>query len=224
MIRVMIVDDQALVRDGFRLIVDAQPQMTVVGEAADGQEAVAIAEACRPDVALMDVRSPGMDGIAATKILASRPDAPRICMLTTFDLDEHVYDAVRAGASGFLLKDVRARDLVHAIEVVASGQALVSPQLTLRLLNRFTQRPRPAAVFERFQVLTAREREVLVLVGHGLSNEEIAKDLFLSEATVRTHVSRVFAKLGLRDRVSAVVLAYDSGLVVPGEGTPAGRR
>jgi len=216
-IRVVVADDHTLVRGGFRMILEAQPDIEVVGEAANGLDAVALARGEKPDVVLMDVRMPELDGIEATRrVVSAAPENLRVLMLTTFDLDEYVYRAVRAGASGFLLKDVRPAELVHAVRAVHSGDTLLAPAITRRLLEEFVRRPppgeRPAALGE----LTERESEVLGLVARGLSNAEIAQRLFLGETTVKTHVTRVFSKLGLRDRVQAVVLAYESGLVRPG--------
>jgi DNA-binding NarL/FixJ family response regulator len=220
-VRLLLVDDQELVRTGFRLILNAEPDLDVVGEAADGAAAVDAAAALRPDVVLMDVRMPGVDGIEATRRLGRLgSDAPRVLMLTTFDLDEYVYDALRAGASGFLLKDAPAAQLVDAIRVVAAGDALLAPAVTRRMIAEFARRPLPAdepALAE----LTARELEVLKLIAAGLSNTEIAARLFLSDATVKTHVKRVLAKLRLRDRVQAVVLAYETGVVEPGQASSA---
>jgi DNA-binding NarL/FixJ family response regulator len=218
-IRVVVADDQELVRTGFRVVLDAEDDLAVVGEAANGREAVDLARELAPDVVLMDVRMPELDGIEATRRIRERAPAdtpPRVLMLTTFDLDEHVYDALRAGASGFLLKDVRAADLADAVRTVARGDALLAPSVTRRLLEEFAARPaapqRPAALDE----LTARELEVLQLVAQGMSNGEIARHLVVSEATVKTHVTRILMKLDLRDRVQAVVLAYESALVTPG--------
>jgi DNA-binding NarL/FixJ family response regulator len=215
MIRVLVVDDQALVRGGFRMILDAQPDIEVVGEASDGREAVELSRATSPDVVLMDVRMPVMDGIEATAKL-TRSGGPRVLMLTTFDLDEHVYDAIRAGASGFLLKDVPPAELAHAVRVVAAGETLLAPAITRRLVEEFVRRPAPGRRPERLDRLTERELEVLTLVARGLSNAEIANQLVLGETTVKTHVTRILGKLDLRDRVQAVVLAYESGLVTPG--------
>jgi DNA-binding NarL/FixJ family response regulator len=220
-IRILLADDQALVRAGFRMILDAEPEMEVVGEASDGREAIDQVRALRPDIVLMDVRMPELDGLeAARRILeAGGDDGPRILMLTTFDLDEYVYEALRAGASGFLLKDTPPEQLVAAIHVVAQGDALLSPSITRRVIYEFVKGtgPKPEAQFPRLQELTAREREVTTLIAHGLSNAEIAKTLFVSETTVKTHVARVLMKLGLRDRVQVVVLAYEAGVVTPGE-------
>ena len=220
MIRILLVDDQALVRAGFRMILDAEPEMEVVGEASDGREAIDQVRALRPEIVLMDIRMPDLDGLEATRrILASGDEAPKILMLTTFDLDEYVYEALRAGASGFLLKDTPPEQLVAAIEVISQGEALLSPTITRRVISEFVKGtgPKPQAQFPRLQDLTAREREVLTLIARGLSNAEIAKTLFVSETTVKTHVARILMKLGLRDRVQAVVLAYESGIVQPGE-------
>jgi DNA-binding NarL/FixJ family response regulator len=219
-IRILLVDDQALVRAGFRMILDAEPHMEVVGEAADGHEAIDQVRALSPDVVLMDIRMPELDGLEATRrILERNEDAPKILMLTTFDLDEYVYEALRAGASGFLLKDTPPEQLVSAIEVIAQGDALLSPTITRRVISEFVKGtgPKPRAQFPRLDDLTAREREVLLLIARGLSNAEIAKTLFVSETTVKTHVARILMKLNLRDRVQAVVLAYESGTVQPGD-------
>ena len=219
LIRVVLADDQELVRTGFRLVLGGQPDIEVVGEAGDGAEAVAVAGQARPDVVVMDVRMPRMDGVEATRRIRSRADAPRVLILTTFDLDEYVYEAIKAGASGFLLKDTGARNLIDAIRVVHSGDAVVAPSTTRRLLDRFAALADPARPHRR-QVpgvpLTAREVEVLREVALGLSNAEIADKMFLSEATVRTHVSHILGKLGLRDRVQAVVYAYEMRLVRAG--------
>jgi DNA-binding NarL/FixJ family response regulator len=218
MIRVLLADDQALVRSGFRLILERAADITVVGEAANGAEAFELGRELRPDVVLMDVRMPVLDGIAATRRLIDDPAfGGRVLMLTTFDLDEHVFDAVRAGASGFLLKDVLPVDLLHAVELVYRGEAMLAPSLTRRLLEEFISRPRMVdASTGPFGALTERELEVARAVSRGLSNAEIGKELFLSEATVKTHVTRVLGKLGLRDRVQIVVAAYESGLIQPG--------
>ena len=217
MIRVLVVDDQALVRGGFRMILESQPGVEVVGEAADGREALVMARELRPDVVLMDVRMPGMDGLEATRRLLSDREAPRVLMLTTFDLDEYVYDALRAGASGFLLKDVRPEQLADAVRVVADGETLLAPAITQRLVQQYVKRLRPGTTRPTaLDSLTERELAVLRLIARGRSNAEIATDLFLSETTVKTHVSHVFGKLGLRDRAQAVVMAYESGLIEPG--------
>ena len=219
-VRVMIVDDQALVRAGFRMILEAEPDMEVVGEAADGGEAVAEWQRSKPNVVLMDVRMPEMDGIEATRrLLAQDETETKVVMLTTFDMDEYVYDALRAGASGFLLKDVPPEQLVAGIRAVASGDALLAPSVTRRVIEEFVRRP-PSSVRTlpaRLEDLTARELEVLKLVARGLSNAEIATALFVSETTVKTHVAHILMKLDLRDRVQAIVLAYESGLIQPGE-------
>jgi DNA-binding NarL/FixJ family response regulator/class 3 adenylate cyclase len=219
-VRIVIVDDQALVRAGFRMILEAEPDIAVVGEASDGGEAVAECERLAPDVVLMDVRMPEVDGIEATRRLLGREGVEtKVVMLTTFDMDEYVYDALRAGASGFLLKDVPPEQLVEGIRSVASGDALLAPSITRRVIEEFIRRP-PAsarALPAKLEDLTARELEVLKLVARGLSNAEIAKELFVSETTVKTHVAHVLMKLDLRDRVQAVVLAYESGLIQPGE-------
>jgi DNA-binding NarL/FixJ family response regulator len=219
-IRVVIADDQALVRDGFGMILDAQPDIEVVAEAADGREAIETARELRPDVVLMDIRMPGVDGIEATRRLSAEGErAPRVLMLTTFDEHEYVYEAMKAGASGFLLKDVRRDELVNAVRVVAAGDALLAPTLTRRLIEDFVRRPPPgSAPAGPIADLTDREREVMRLVARGLSNAEIAAALVVSDATVKTHVARILSKLGLRDRIQAVVLAYESGFVQPGEG------
>jgi DNA-binding NarL/FixJ family response regulator len=219
-IKVMVVDDQGLVRAGFRMILEAQPDMEVVAEAADGADAVAAARRLRPDVVLMDIRMPGVDGLEATRQLAGPgvADPVKVLMLTTFDLDDYVYEALRAGASGFLLKDVRRDDLVDAVRVVAAGEALLAPSITKRLIGEFARRPRPVEAGARAEVdaLTVREREVLALLARGHSNAEIAASLVIGDQTVKTHVGNVLAKLGLRDRVHAVILAYEIGLVRPG--------
>jgi DNA-binding NarL/FixJ family response regulator len=218
-IRVLLVDDQELMRMGFRMVLAAQEDVEVAGEAGDGQAAVDLADRLRPDIVLMDVRMPVLDGVAATQRITEAGTA-KVLVMTTFDLDEYALAALRNGASGFLLKDTPPGDLVSAIRAVASGDAVVSPSVTRRLLDRFLGAGgggelRDAAVLD---VLTDREREVLTLVAKGLSNTEIAEKLFLSEATVKTHVGRILSKLGLRDRVQAVVLAYETGLVRPGDG------
>ena len=221
MIRVVVADDHALVRGGFQMILEAQPDIEVTGEAANGLEAVELARSLTPDVVLMDVRMPDLDGIEATRqVTASSVRGPRVLMLTTFDLDEYVYRAIRAGASGFLLKDVRPAELVHAVRVVSAGDTLLAPAITQRLLEEFVRRPLPGQRPAELGELTDRESEVLGLIARGLSNAEIAQRLFLGETTVKTHVTRILAKLHLRDRVQAVVLAYESGLVRPGDDTP----
>ena len=218
-IGIVVADDHEVVRAGFAAILDTQPDFTVLGTAADGAEAVRTCQERRPDVVLMDIRMPGMDGIEATRLLTSTDSGPRVLVLTTFDLDEYVYDALRAGASGFLLKDVTAERLFDAVRVIAEGEALLAPTVTRRLIGEFArQRPRPAQGSEALGALTPRETEVLRLIAGGLSNPEIAKRLVVTEETVKTHVSRVLSKLGLRDRTQAVVAAYESGLVVPGTG------
>jgi DNA-binding NarL/FixJ family response regulator len=216
-IKVVLVDDQELMRVGFRMVLGAQPDMEIVGEAGDGEAAVRLAQDLRPDVVLMDVRMPILDGVEATKII-TEAGTSKVLVMTTFDLDEYALTALRNGASGFMLKDTPPDHLVAALRSVASGDAVVSPSVTRRLLDRFLVAAggqlRDASVLD---ALTDREREVLVLIAQGLSNTEIARRLFLSEATVKTHVGRVLAKLELRDRVQAVVLAYETGLVRPGE-------
>jgi DNA-binding NarL/FixJ family response regulator len=220
-IRVVIADDQALVRAGFRLLVESAPDLEVVGEAVDGAQALELARQQRPDVVLMDIRMPTMDGLEATRqITADQLLADvRVLMLTTFDLDEYVYQALRVGASGFLLKDTPPADLLTAIRVVAAGDALLAPGITRRLIAEFARRPEPSAVTPaELATLTDREREVLGLVAHGLSNSEIAQRLVVSPATSKTYVSRLLAKLGARDRAQLVAIAYETGLVTPGAG------
>jgi DNA-binding NarL/FixJ family response regulator len=213
-IRVALVDDQELVRTGFRMMLDAQPDMTVTGEAADGAAAVRLARPETVDVVVMDVRMPGLDGVAATRRICAAGPRPRVLMLTTFDLDEYAFAALKAGASGFLLKDVPPQELLFAIRSVHSGDSVVAPSTTRRLIDRFVPMLEPPAEPpSELTDLTEREREVLVQVAAGLSNAEIAAKLFVSEATVKTHVGRILAKLGLRDRVQAVVMSYESGLV-----------
>jgi DNA-binding NarL/FixJ family response regulator len=212
-VRVLIADDQALVRSGFRMIIEAREDLEVVGEAEDGDEAARLAAELEPDVVLMDVRMPGVDGIEATRRIVSSENEARVLVLTTFDLDEYVYAAVRAGASGFLLKDVRPEDLVDAIRLVAEGNALLGPTVTRRLLEHFANGEPGAS--KAIAELTDREQEILQLVAQGLSNAELAAKLFVSEATVKTHVSSILRKLGVRDRVQAVIAAYDAGLVRP---------
>ena len=219
-IRLLLADDQELVRTGFRLILNAEPDLDVVGEASDGSQAVDEAARLHPDVVLMDVRMPGVDGIDATRRLGRlTPTPPRVLMLTTFDLDQYVYDALRAGASGFLLKDAPAAQLVDAIRVIAAGDALLAPTITRRMIAEFARRPMPTDEPALSQ-LTGRELEVLKLIARGYSNAEIASQLYISDATVKTHVKRVLQKLDLRDRVQAVVVAYETGLVVPGDTNP----
>ena len=222
MIKVVIADDHALLRDGLRGMLDAQGDMQVVGEAPDGIEAVDAAIALHPDVVVMDIRMPRLDGIEATRRIAAQGEnAPRVLVLTTFDLDEYVFEALRAGAGGFMLKDAPPGQLAEAVRTVAAGEALLAPALTRRLIERYVSRPPADAVRrERFAELSDRELEVLRLLTRGLSNMEIGQRLFLSEATVKTHVTRVLGKLGVRDRVQAVVLAYESGLVQPGDREP----
>jgi DNA-binding NarL/FixJ family response regulator len=221
-IRVLIADDQALVRAGFRMILDAEEDIDVVGEASDGNEAVAQAKRLDPDVVLMDIRMPELDGIEATKrVVADGGDEPaRVLMLTTFDLNEYVYEALRAGASGFLLKDVPPEELAAGIRVVARGDALLAPSITKRLIHEFSRAAPASAPPPGFDELTAREVEVFKLVARGMSNAEIAAELVVSETTVKTHVARLLMKLGVRDRVQAVVLAYESGIAVPGSTSP----
>lgn len=216
MIRVVVADDQTLVRGGFRMMLDAQADLSVVGEAADGREAIRLVRELEPDVALMDIRMPELDGIEATRLLAQRGLATRVLVLTTFDLDEYVYDSLRAGASGFLLKDVTPEDLAAAVRTVARGEALLAPAVTRRLIEEFLRGPHPGSARPpSLAELTERESEVLGLIGRGLSNAEIATTLFVAETTVKTHVGQILRKLDLRDRVQAVVLAYESGLVRP---------
>ena len=215
-IRVLIADDQALVRDGFRLVLETRSDIEVVGEADDGRQAVELAIECAPDVILMDVRMPVVDGIEATRRIVAGGSAARVLVLTTFDLDEYVYAAIRAGASGFLLKDVRPRDLIDAIRLIADGNALLGPTVTRRLLDRFAGAgPRNEIGPDTFGTMTARELEILKLLAAGLSNAEIAARLFLGESTVKTHVSSILRKLGVRDRVQAVIVAFEAGLVPP---------
>jgi DNA-binding NarL/FixJ family response regulator len=217
MIKVLLADDQSLVRAGFRMILRAEPDIDVVGEAADGREAVAKAATHRPDVVLMDVRMPEMNGIEATRQIAAGEGAPRVLVLTTFDRDEYVYEALRAGAGAFLLKDAPEHQLLAAIRVVAEGGSLFSPSVTRRLIEQFTARGEPPVADAHLEQLTARELEVLRLVARGLSNAEISERLVVSEHTTKTHVASILQKLALRNRVQAVVLAYETGLVRPGE-------
>jgi DNA-binding NarL/FixJ family response regulator len=219
-IRLLIADDQALVRGGFRAILEAEPDIDVVAEAGDGAEAVDLARRHRVDVALMDIRMPRMDGIEATRRLLAEPRTPptRVLVLTTFDLDEYVYEALRAGASGFLLKDVPPEHLAPAVRTVAGGDALLAPSVTRRLIQEFARRPVPGGPSSAaLQQLTPRERDVLTLIARGMSNLEIAERLFVGESTVKTHVAHVLSKLGARDRIHAVVFAYESGLAQPGQ-------
>jgi DNA-binding NarL/FixJ family response regulator len=213
MIRILLADDQALVRAGFRALLAAQDGMTVVGEAGDGAEAARLAAELRPDVALMDIRMPGTDGLSALPLM---PSEVKVIMLTTFELDEYVFEALRSGASGFLVKDTEPAELIQAVRVVASGDALLSPGVTRRLIAEYASRAKDPVVRTELDLLTDREREVLTLVGTGLTNDEIAARLFMSPATAKTHVSRSMMKLHARDRAQLVVIAYESGLVKPG--------
>jgi len=212
-----VVDDQEMVREGFSALLNAQDDIEVVGAAGNGVQGVALARTVRPDVVLMDIRMPEMDGLTATRLLLGVADAPKVLVLTTFDLDDYVYEALQAGASGFLLKHAPARELLHAVRVVAAGEALLAPSITKRLIEDFVRSRRSDKVRPaQLNVLTERETEILVLIAQGLSNTEIAAHLVLAEQTVKTHVSRVLMKLGLRDRAQAVIAAYESGLVIPG--------
>lgn len=220
MIRVLLADDQALVRAGFKVLLESAPDIDVSGEATTGQEAVALARQVRPDVVLMDLRMPVMDGIEATRQIATDGELAgvRVLILTTYEADEYIFDSLRAGASGFVLKDIEPADLLQAIRVVASGEALLSPSVTRRLIAEFAGRPAQRRVSSKdLAVLTGREREVLAMVGMGKSNDEIAGELFVSAATIKTHVGRILSKLYARDRAQLVVAAYEGGLVVPGE-------
>lgn len=222
MIRVAIADDEALIRGGLRSMLEGEPDLEIVGEAASGREAIELAKLKQPDVVLMDVRMPGLDGIAATERIVDQGLPSRVLVVTTFDLDDHVYAALRAGASGFLLKDTDPDRLADAIRTVASGDALLSPRVTRRLVEHYVARPTPsAAATERMATLTEREHEVLLLVARGLANAQIAERIHLSEATIKTHVTRMLAKLELRSRTQAVVFAYESGLVQAGEAADA---
>ncbi|MER8095098.1 response regulator transcription factor [Streptomyces goshikiensis] len=218
MIRVLLADDQQLVRAGFRALLDAQPGIEVAGEAADGAEALRLVRALRPDIALMDIRMPGLDGLAATRAITGDPalTSVKVVMLTTFDLDEYVFEAIRSGASGFLVKDTEPEELLRAVRAVVEGDALLSPGVTRRLIAEFAARSKAPAAAAGLERLTDREREVMALVGLGMSNEEIARRLVVSPLTAKTHVSRTMIKLGARDRAQLVVLAYESGLVRPG--------
>jgi DNA-binding NarL/FixJ family response regulator len=217
-IRVLLADDQALVRGGLRALLEARDDIEVVGEAADGHEALALARTLVPGVILMDIRMPGLDGLEATRRIAADPRlaAARVVILTTFDLDEYLFDALRSGASGFLLKDAQPADLVNAVRVVAAGDSLISPKMTRRLIAEFAARAKNSQPPGRLDVLTERERQVMALVAGGLSNDEIAAELVMSPETARTHVSRAMTKLGVRDRTQLAVLAYETGLVRPG--------
>jgi DNA-binding NarL/FixJ family response regulator len=219
-IQVLIADDQALVRSGFRLIVETRPDLRVIGEAENGEQAVQLALELNPDVILMDVRMPVIDGIEATRRIIAAGSPARILVLTTFDLDEYIYAAVRAGASGFLLKDVRPADLVEGIRLIANGNALLDPRATQKLLERYSEQPRKDHSAQTLATLTTREQEILRLMAGGLSNAELAERLVLSETTIKTHVSSVLRKLGVRDRVQAVIAAYDTGLVRPRTNKP----
>ncbi|MGW5481020.1 response regulator [Streptomyces sp. NPDC004008] len=218
MIRVLLADDQSLVRAGFRALLDAQPDIEVAGEAADGEEALCRVRELRPDVVLMDIRMPRVDGLAATRGITDDPDLQtvKVVMLTTFELDEYVFEAIRSGASGFLVKDTEPEELLRAVRAVVEGNALLSPSVTRRLISEFAARSKQPAAVASLSALTEREREVMALVGIGLSNDEIARRLVVSPLTAKTHVSRTMVKLGARDRAQLVVLAYESGLVRPG--------
>jgi len=218
-IRVLVADDQALVRAGFRQLLEREGDLDVVGEAADGAEAVELGRRLRPDVVVMDIRMPNLDGLEATRRLTAGSPAPRVLVLTTFDLDDYVFEALRAGASGFLLKDAAPEELVSAVRLVAGGEALLAPSVTRRVIEEFARSAAPAtAPVAELDELTTREREVLLLVARGLSNAEIARELFLSSGTVKTHVAHILRKLDARDRVQAVIVAYECGLVGPGSG------
>jgi DNA-binding NarL/FixJ family response regulator len=216
-IRVLLADDQAMVREGFSVLLGAQPDIEVVGEAVDGRDAVDQAAALRPDVVLMDVRMPVLDGLAATRLIVGHDPAARVLVVTTFDLDEYVYEALRAGASGFVLKDASAQALAEAVRVVAAGDAMLAPSVTRRLLGTFARLGAPRPASDRAERLTERESEVLTLVARGCSNAEIAERLVVAEQTVKTHMSRILAKLGLRDRTQAAIFAFETGLVGSGD-------
>ena len=216
-ITVLLADDQAMLRGGFRMILESEPDIEVVGEAGNGEQAVASTRRLRPDIVLMDIQMPVMDGLEATRRIMQDPDRhSRVVILTTFERDEYVFEALRSGAAGFLLKNAPPEDLVHAVRVIAAGDALLAPSITRRMIEEFASRPVKAQGDERLEALTQREREVLVLLARGHSNAELAAALFVSEGTIKTHVSSLLGKLGLRDRVQAVVLAYETGLVTPG--------
>jgi DNA-binding NarL/FixJ family response regulator len=216
-LRVVIADDDPMVRTGLALILDAHSDLELAGEAADGEQALAVVAQQRPDIVLLDIRMPRMDGLAAARAMLARPDPPRVIMLTTFDLDEYVYAAISAGATGFLLKDASPERLVSAIRHAVTGDTLLAPAITRRLIERYARRNDPAADAGQLASLTAREREVLRMIAHGMTNAEIAASLHLGETTIKTHVGRILAKLSLRDRIQAVILAYETGLVQPGE-------
>ncbi len=214
-IRVLLADDQAMVRGGFRMILESEPDIDVVGEAANGEQAVASTRRLRPDIVLMDIQMPGGDGLQATRRITGELPS-RVVILTTFERDDYVFEALRAGASGFLLKNAAPEELVHAVRVVTAGDALLAPSVTRRIVEQFARQPIRPELGQRLDALTQREREVLAALARGLSNAELASELYVSEGTIKTHVSSLLAKLGLRDRVQAVVLAYESGLVTPG--------
>ncbi|MDP1848564.1 MAG: response regulator transcription factor [Solirubrobacteraceae bacterium] len=216
-IAVLLADDQAMVRAGFRMILESDPDMSVVGEAANGEQAVDSARRLRPDVVLMDIQMPDLDGLQATRLITDdEASSSRVVILTTFERDEYVFESLQAGASGFLLKNAPPEELLRAVRVVAAGDALLAPSVTRRIIEQFARRPARPELGDRLEALTQREREVLTLLARGKSNAELAAELFVSEGTIKTHVSSLLAKLGLRDRVQAVVLAYESGLVTPG--------
>ncbi|MER5645606.1 response regulator transcription factor [Streptosporangium sp. NPDC002524] len=218
MIKVLLADDQALVRAGFRAILDGEDDISVVGEASDGEHAVRLARELGPDIVLMDVQMPGLNGLDATRLIAEDPALAhvKVIVLTTYDVDDYIYTALRAGAGGFLLKDTEPAEMIHGIRVVSRGEALLAPSVTRKLIAEFAARSRRPAVSPRLNALTGREREVMTLIAEGLSNEEIADRLFLSPATVKTHASRIMTKLGARDRTQLVVIAYESGMITPG--------